>query len=166
MGTKQPASPTAVVAAGRQCLPRHCRAPQRQGLIECYPRMSCESIITAASPTATRCLMACRRTAAIRRSIHRTTHRLPLAGAASMAKLGAQRCECVNARAQESLLPRRGERLPRFQRDEMSNPLLVDPGAGLMPTGTRCCGCLMLSIVARSRTGRFSPPGTRDHRFV
>lgn len=73
MGTKKPASPTAVVAAGRQCL--RPPLPQRQGLVKCYPRMSCESIIAAATaPTVTRWL-AC-----------------------------AQRCECAKTRAQESLL--------------------------------------------------------------
>jgi hypothetical protein len=47
----------------------------------------------------------------------------------------AQRCECrENSRARIS--PRRGERLPRFQETEMSNPLLVDSGTGLTPTGT------------------------------
>ena len=55
MGTKKPASPTAVVAAGRQCL--RPPLPQRQGLIERYPRMSRESIIAAAAPTVTRSLM-------------------------------------------------------------------------------------------------------------
>ena len=55
MGTKKPASRTAVVAAGRQCL--RPPLPQRQGLIERYPRMSCESILAAATaPTVTRCL--------------------------------------------------------------------------------------------------------------
>ena len=52
MGTKKPASPTAVVAAGRQCL--RPPLPQRQGLIQRYPRMSRESIIAAAAPTVTR----------------------------------------------------------------------------------------------------------------
>jgi len=67
-----------------------------------------------------------------------------------------------------------GRTATTISRDEMSNPLLVDSGTGLAPTGTRCCGCPMsaplgspgrrtqegtlkpgLSIVARSRTGRF-----------
>jgi hypothetical protein len=87
MGTKKPASPTAVVAAGRQYL--RPPLPQRQGLVERYPRTSCESIIAAATaPTVTRCLMACRRM--------RTTLR-------------------VRENSRVRISPRRGERLPRFQ---------------------------------------------------
>ena len=143
MGTKKPASPTAVVAAGRQCL--RPPLPQRQGLVKCYPRMSCESILAAATaPTVTRCLMACRH-----------AH-----NAASARKLARKN------------LSSSGRTATTISRDEMSNLLLgrlrrrpyADRGcfmsAPLGSPGRRTQEGtdppkLGLSIVARSRTGRF-----------
>ena len=136
MGTKKPASPTAVVAAGRQWL--RPPLPQRQGLVQRYPRISRESIIAAAEPTVTRCLMACRRM--------RTTLR-----------------ERENSRARIS--PRRGEPLSRFQETEMSNPLLVDSGTGLRrPALLRLSHeCTARSPGRRTQEGTDPPkPGLSD----
>jgi hypothetical protein len=150
VGTKKPASPTAVVAAGRQCL--RPPLPQRQGLVQRYPRMSRESIIAAAAPTVTACFMACRRM--------RTTLRVR-----------------ENSRARIS--PRRGERLPRFQETKCPTHCWSTQAPAF--ADRHCCGCLMsallgfpgrrsqegtdppkpgLSIVARSRTGRFGLLGS------
>jgi hypothetical protein len=76
---KNPLRPQRWSQQGVNVYGRHCRAPQRQGFTERYPRMSCESIIAAATaPTVT--------------------------PASWLAVACAQRCECAKARAQESLL--------------------------------------------------------------
>jgi hypothetical protein len=153
VGTKKPASPTAVVAAGRQCL--RPPLPQLQGLIERYPRMSRESIIAAAAPTVTRSLM---------------PHGLPshAHNAASAAK----------TRAQESLLVG-ANRYHDFKRPKCPTHCWSTQAPAF--ADRHCCGCLMsallgfpgrrsqegtdppkpgLSIVARSRTGRFGLLGS------
>ncbi len=145
---KNPLRPQQWSQQGVNVYGRHCRAPQRQGFIERYPRMSCESIIAAATaPTVT------------------------------PASWLAVAC------AQRKNLSSSGRTATTISRDEMSNPLLVDSGAGLTPTGTRCCGCLMSAPlgspgrrhsrrngsaqtgfvdVARSRTGRVGRVGRRE----
>jgi hypothetical protein len=98
--------------------------------------MSCESIIAAATaPTVTRCLMACRH-----------AH-----NAASARKLARKN------------LSSSGRTATTISRDEMSNPLLVDSGAGLTPTGTRCCGCLTARLLGSPHSRR---NGSAQTEFV